>query len=372
MGFGGPREKFFEKASVGRASARTAHEGPAVSTQLIAATQAGTIAKAMCAQVKQHYVPQFYLREFLDPALEAKGQNVVWLYESGRHPSKKSVKDVGYEPDFYEIASGTGNAAEAEQAGFLEGRLQQLEAVVAPTLRRLAHGDFTLTPQQRGEFAGFIALTMCRTPFFAGVIDQAFLLENRAQMKRVLKTPGMLEELLARADLSVDEAAGLRPERIREFAERVVSGRLNARQTNRGYTMKMMFLAMRDYMDQFERMRWSLIQAAPNEYFITSDNAVVIRPPDDRDRPSLNIDFFEAGTEFFLPVSRSYILCGRMESGRDRTGRGTPAMMKAMHQLQVLRAHRQIYAPFKSEELQRQTGAVSRRKPVVHSGRHGA
>ena len=121
----------------------------------------------MCAQVKQHYVPQFYLREFLDPVLEAKGQNVIWLYEAGRHPSKKSVKDVGYVPAFYEIPAGSGNAPEAEEPGFLEKRLAEMEAVAAPTLRKLARGDFKLTPQQRGEFAGFIALMMCRTPFFA-------------------------------------------------------------------------------------------------------------------------------------------------------------------------------------------------------------
>jgi hypothetical protein len=319
----------------------------------------------MSAQVKQHYVPQFYLREFLDPVLEAKGQNVLWLYEAGRYATKKSVKDVGYEPDFYEIPAGGGNAPDAEQPGFLEKHLQQLEAAAAPTLRKLAEGDFALTPRQRGEFAGFIALTMCRTPFFGHMIDELFSRVNRAQMKRVLETPSRLEELMAEVDLSDEKATGTTVEKLREFVERVATGRLKARQTNRGYTMKMMFLAMREYMDQFERMWWGLIRAARGEYFITSDNAVVIAPPVDGAKPSLDSAFFVPRTRFFFPVSRSYILTGRMEPGPDRTGCATAAMMRGMHQFQVFRAQKQIYAPFRSDRLRRQNDAMSARKRIV-------
>jgi hypothetical protein len=154
------------------------------------------------AETRQHYVPQFYLREFLDPTLKAKGQNVLWLYEFGHRPTKKSVKAVGYANSFYEVPAGIGNAAIAEQPGFLEQRLQQLEARAAPALRRLAKGDFNLPAEQRGEFAGFIALSMCRTPFFASMVDELTMRIHRVFLRDALDTPGRLEELMNEAGIT--------------------------------------------------------------------------------------------------------------------------------------------------------------------------
>ena len=45
----------------------------------------------------QHYVPQMYLRGFLDPELVKKNQHVLWRYRPGEKPQAKGTKVVAAE-----------------------------------------------------------------------------------------------------------------------------------------------------------------------------------------------------------------------------------------------------------------------------------
>jgi hypothetical protein len=116
----------------------------------------------MAKQTKtfQHYVPQLYLRGFLDPIEEAKGQCVLWLYTIGYSPKRVPTKKIGGEDFFYNYEEDDGT-----QQVWIEDDLSRLEGHTAPILRKLGIGDTHLSPQERSEFSGFLALTFCRGRF---------------------------------------------------------------------------------------------------------------------------------------------------------------------------------------------------------------
>ncbi len=63
-----------------------------------------------------HYVPQMYLRGFLDPELVRKNQHVLWRYRPGEKPQAKGTKVVAAESLFYNVPELPDSPNEGECA----------------------------------------------------------------------------------------------------------------------------------------------------------------------------------------------------------------------------------------------------------------
>src|SRR5436309_3111889 len=114
----------------------------------------------------QHYIPQFYLRGFLDPDQVAKNQHKRWCYSIGRRPKAFPTSRVGCKELFYAFER------DGQMDLSLEDILGKMETDIAPTLRKLASGSMALTAQERSEFSTFLALMLCRC-------DRSFDLSDR-------------------------------------------------------------------------------------------------------------------------------------------------------------------------------------------------
>jgi hypothetical protein len=59
-------------------------------------------AKPMQQPKKQHYVPRFYLREFVDPDTPAGHEPYVWVFsKNGNLEERRAPKNVFWETDLY-------------------------------------------------------------------------------------------------------------------------------------------------------------------------------------------------------------------------------------------------------------------------------
>jgi hypothetical protein len=85
----------------------------------------------------QHFLPQMYLRGFLDPNEVAKGQNVLWVYQPGKKPISRGAKGVAAHAHFY-----TAKELGEEDKNAPEDALAQIEshAVAHLELRVVAVG----------------------------------------------------------------------------------------------------------------------------------------------------------------------------------------------------------------------------------------
>jgi len=110
---------------------------------------------------EHHYVPQFYLRQFLDPA--SVGTPDPWVWVGDLEPgevSRRAPRNLANRAGYYSIPGGT-TVAETEA---VERLFQQMETAAAPIVRKLNGGVDTLTPQEWSDLLYFAAFLAVRTP----------------------------------------------------------------------------------------------------------------------------------------------------------------------------------------------------------------
>jgi hypothetical protein len=109
-----------------------------------------------------HLLPQFYMRKFAN----AREQVRVVQRDSGSEFTAKTTKVLA-QRDYYTVAS---ERAENDH-GVIEGLYSKIEGIAAPVFERLCGDDFPLKPEDRSEFASFMALQATRGQYFRGLVQ---------------------------------------------------------------------------------------------------------------------------------------------------------------------------------------------------------
>ena len=301
-----------------------------------------------------------YLQGFVDPTL-APSKNVVWVYEHGARIRKASPRKVARDTFFYSIPPDEAPTPEAANPHWIERTIGLLESHTASTLEKLRLGNIELTEQEKGEFAGFMALTMCRTPFFLQSVERV-VIANALQNASELVDDA--DELAARLRRLGTQGKGLEVETVQDAFRALLSGRVKMQLAGKAWSMKAIFQAVNPRMDLFASLRWVLLDAPPGHTFLTSDNPVIVQDPGamHRDPPGSG---WTIAVQFFFPVSRDKLLMGRVDSGPDERGVIQLPSFHAITSLSLDRAHRQVFASYRSETLQGSVDwAHSRRNPT--------
>ena len=130
---------------------------------------------------QQHYIPQLYLKGFLDPESLRK-ENIepyLWYVDV----EKGKIR-----------ATATRNAAKA--AGFydyqshnvsLEDQLAKIESLTGPIIVKLRNQDFELNVEERFHLSVYIGLQISRVPTYREFVKNTEIQKVRREVKRVLK-----------------------------------------------------------------------------------------------------------------------------------------------------------------------------------------
>ena len=106
---------------------------------------------------KQHFVPQFLLRNF---SIGRKSKAKVWVYDkSNGKQFRASVRDVGHENSFYEATAPDGRTVEAES--LTEHMDDRGSKAIELVLKR---GALPLQSPEVVDLSYFVAFQMLRTP----------------------------------------------------------------------------------------------------------------------------------------------------------------------------------------------------------------
>ena len=311
-----------------------------------------------------HYVPQFYLRGFLDPLEEAKKQNHLWCYTVGKRPKRFPTSRVGCKEFFYAIEQ------DGETKLWIEDKLAEMESIASGTLLKLASGKIDITSQERSEFAGFIALMFTRGERSFDLTNKLFLNVNAAKTMDWLKNPDEFNEWIRSFEETTGEKLDTNYEKMKDFMEKVASGEVRGEQTERGWTLKIMMELMIDMLPVFEGMTWRLLSAPDDEMFLTSDNPVAFSDPKIA-RAKKKVQY-SAEAFFTFPINRKQCLQGfnrqgflgrRLEDGKQPL---RPAAVRMINRMVIEQSYRFLYAPMNSPEIQ---GVMERiykeRKPIL-------
>lgn len=310
----------------------------------------------MAEKENQHFVPQMYLRGFLDPELVAKGQHRLWVYALRTTPEARGTTRIAAETLFYQTPELEG------RENVIEEELSKWESWSSGPLRKLRTGEISLTGQERSEFASFIGLSLARVPFFRDVSNALRSEATRQGMAEMSEDPDVLRKVIESIEKEEGAPLGADIDALLPMMRAIGAGEVEVSQTSKAWMIKEMLDLSLYYMHVFEQMRWNLLEAPAHRSFITSDCPVHVIDPEAATRGPREFRLTDRAI-FTFPISDKYLLLGDQPDGADRALGATLRELTASQNDQIGWAYREVYAPFASATLQNEIDRVHASRP---------
>lgn len=296
----------------------------------------------MADRDNQHYVPQVYLKAFLDPDLVRKSKHQVWVYAAGEQPEARGLSRVGSRHRFYDIP-GVPDIEIAEKA------FSKMETVAGRHLPKLVAGDIQLSDQEKAELAWFVAAAMNRTPLAFDMANASIVGTFRLVVKDRLNDPSELQRI---ADDLTAEGSPVTVDKVRQLCEEIVSCETKLVQRDRGATILQMFRSIEHWGECFRHMAWALCAAPDGTAFITTDSPVNVNDEEAMKQSFAEYNGPTRAARFYFPVSPRFALTGAFVKAKDQVCAVEAGWVEAANTAMIARAYREVYASFLSNALQ--------------------
>ena len=306
---------------------------------------------------KQHYVPQFYLRNFTAPG--PSGREVLWVYDKvGGTPRPQTTYNTMAEYGFYDFENNTGDI----QA--LDKGMQQLEGAAAPILKRLSDPRVNLTDEEIALFAGFLALTYVRVPTTLKAIEelkQAFAFE---MLKFGTKQPEIWQRISEFTRQKYGDEDGKEQQILQIMREPEKYFRVQPNHEDAVAESLKAIIPIAELL--YYRMNWTICQAPIGSFFITSDMPLCVFVPTGKGRGKFGGGFEEKEVQVTFPVTPQVLLLIDWKD-RQHHMRVGEAFVREKNEHMARIAERWVIAHTRSRTVETlvKTAAVSRKYPKL-------
>ncbi|MBX3002466.1 MAG: DUF4238 domain-containing protein [Anaerolineales bacterium] len=217
---------------------------------------------------RQHYVPQFWLRNF---AISGQKDKVFVFDKNAEDVYISNVGNVASERDFYNLGAGKVSISLEPSLSVLESRASQ---ILEKVTRRKSVG--ILSSKERIAFAEFIALQMAR-----GTHTRHNLIFMNKQLKSKIKQ------------------MGFDPDKTKEL--------FNNDQDAKEIAILSLPSFIEDISPHLLDKTWCLFETTETNPFYFSDNPIALHNEIDM-RPYGNLGVAVKGIEIYVPLSSSLLL----------------------------------------------------------------
>jgi len=224
----------------------------------------------------QHFVPQCYLRQFVDPNTPPQYEPYVWVFsKDGRKKKKKAPTNIFKERDLYTLQLRTG-----ENDYSIEKTLAQVESEYASAFEHKISNKLPLSAEEHLGLCIFVATMLQRT------------LRHRDNIER------FLDELIEKTEV-MEKAHGAEPKKSLELK----SYKENAHKLG-------VVQLMPDITELLIHMSIAFFCADNNgAYFITSDDPCTLFNPDLQWQKYYGPGLAQKNIELILPLSPDIAVC---------------------------------------------------------------
>jgi len=217
---------------------------------------------------RDHFIPQFYLRNFEIPAKPGH----VYLYRRGVHPKPKSIRQVAQDEDYYDIKL---DDPEVDKEG-VDKLLQMSERTAAPVIGKLLTGSLTdLSDADFFHLTWFIGLLGSRVPAVRETIASIQVGIQNRDFKNMLRDETEFAKL-------VQQHPEMTSEELEKSRTAFLNGDLKLDFKRGGQTEDFLMSAQLQFteilVDILQRRHWSLIETISSLSFLTSDNPLINMP----------------------------------------------------------------------------------------------
>jgi len=244
---------------------------------------------------KNHYVPQFYLRNFSP----TKGGDDIIVYKRNEKPFRSNIINIASSNDFYSVKDEKTGKKDTT----IEKFFSQLEGAAKPIIEKLiCEKNADMTEDNRIVLTHFMGFLFVRNQvfrqktknFYSEIMKQtiAFGAHNKEYFHEMLKKA--TGKNLTKSQM----------ERTREFA---LKGEYDIGYENDDHFIGATLSLAKDIMPIFWGKHWKIITTKTSRSFVTSDNPMSLaRPRDYIKSPFGGLGLLEA--DIFLPLSPDTVL----------------------------------------------------------------
>jgi hypothetical protein len=291
-----------------------------------------------------HYVPQFYLRNFAIPSKP----KFVYSYRRNTKLSPRPISRVASAPDFYKVRWETNPELEPES---LDRVYSYSESFSASIISKLLSGDENkLSGSDWGHLTWFVALLAGRVPLMREQYKNLLIATRKRDIKAFASRKEEFDEFAREFDLGLEpEEIEQRRQALLNFDKNLIISVGNDGETD--YNLKGAGMALASPIQaMLAHRRWHLLESSGVRNFVTSDNPVVKLPPPGR-RSEFGWGYHNS--PLLVPISprRAILIDDQLRStGVVKVSR--EKMVEYIFYI-VTQAHKSVFASNASAEVQK-------------------
>jgi hypothetical protein len=217
---------------------------------------------------KDHYVPQFYLRNFQIPT----EPGLIYLYRRNVAVRKITIRKAAQAEDYYDLKRDDPTV-DKDGVDKLMGMSERNAAPIIQIL--LTAPSLTLTEDEKSHLSWFVALLGSRTPFIRETIASIQLAIRNRYIKKMLRDD---QEVAA----IINEHPEQSPDSIEKACEAFLNDELKVTFGRGGETEDWLMAQQLQFanilVDVLRNKHWNLIETNNSLSFLTSDNPVATMP----------------------------------------------------------------------------------------------
>lgn len=241
----------------------------------------------MSKKPRQHFIPVFHLRGFVDRTCPPGQEPYLWVYRNGQNtPFRRAPKNVAAQLHFYSVET-----PHDKRDYVAEDLLSSIESRAARIWNRLADRDLCLSSEERGDVATFVASIAVRTPQMRAAINVPIDSVARQIIQLTVAHYGELTDM-QRQQIGLSRA---------ELEEACAPGAFRF-EASQGVQVGTMLSVIPAVGRMVYDMNWALLHSPAGHPFVTSDSPVVLVNPSLPPSWPGGAGFAQPGVEITLPV----------------------------------------------------------------------
>ncbi|XKO55426.1 DUF4238 domain-containing protein [Lysinibacillus fusiformis] len=245
---------------------------------------------------RHHYVPQFYLKGFLDDRVTPPHEPSIWVYDKQLDTlKKKGTKKIAELNGYYDLKLITGEITTAVEDFFDK----KIEIPSTSILKKILNQTL-LTDEERIQFSYFIYFSLARVPNFLNYMTWFYRNNDKLNfnLKTSTETSKLVDDTLSFEGLT---------------------------------TLELMIEMSEIFVSIIYRMNWQFHIAPQNKHFLTSDNPVILNDPSSKKIQPTFMGWNNPNIHLTFPLDST--MCLRATWGRKRKTyiKASPTFMRAVN-----------------------------------------
>ena len=286
-----------------------------------------------------HYVPQFYLREFCIPN---KGGE-LYLYRQNKRPRRIGVSKVASDENYYSLKSDIPGV----DRRVVDNVFTDIETASAPILKKLLTATkIELSEEEREQLCLLIGCLASRTPYAREGFQNLDSTFNLHMLKMFAgNKEAFFQQMRENSSTDTDE-------QLEEFRQHVLGGGMSVKYQpeSNDYFLRTQLEAAQWVAQVIQVKEWHLLESDNSRVFVTSDNPVVIiRPPGHP--PQLGCGFEQGYVALPLSSKRCLFMDHRKFANRVLTAKRN--VVVAFNEDIIGNAYEAVYASVESKDIEK-------------------